>query len=154
MHFSERDFPKKFNKKISSNTDEQILVTVTQSVTNVPQTNNTSGMNEEQCENIARNNQSPVFDYHVYSRASLLCYPTMCYNKLVSKARKKWLQLSAIIYNTSNGDVRRLYYQHEIKCKRCLSYTTFVYYINKQILDSYLHTKSEKIWLLFTFVLN
>jgi hypothetical protein len=26
------------------------------------------------------------------------------------------------------------------------------YYINKQILDSYLHTKSEKIWLLFTFV--
>ena len=28
------------------------------------------------------------------------------------------------------------------------------YYINKQILDSYLHTKSEKIWLLFTFVLN
>ena len=49
MHFSERDFPKKFNKKISSNTDEQILVTVTQSVTNVPQTNNTStsGMNEE-----------------------------------------------------------------------------------------------------------
>jgi hypothetical protein len=33
-----------------------------------------------------------------------------CYNKLVSKARKKWLQLSAIIYNTSNGDVRRLYY--------------------------------------------
>jgi hypothetical protein len=27
-------------------------------------------------------------------------------NKLVSKARKKWLQLSAIIYNTSNGDVR------------------------------------------------
>jgi hypothetical protein len=41
---------------------------------------------------------------------NLLCYPTMCYNKLVSKARKKWLQLSAIIYNTSNGDVRRLYY--------------------------------------------
>jgi hypothetical protein len=31
----------------------------------------------------------------------------MCYNKLVGKARKKWLQLSAIIYNTSNGDVRR-----------------------------------------------
>ena len=30
----------------------------------------------------------------------------MCYNKLVSKVRKKWLQLSAIIYNTSNGDVR------------------------------------------------
>jgi hypothetical protein len=28
------------------------------------------------------------------------------------------------------------------------------YYINKQILDSYLHTMSEKIWLLFTFVLN
>jgi hypothetical protein len=28
------------------------------------------------------------------------------------------------------------------------------YYINKQILDSYLHTKSEKIWLLFAFVLN
>jgi hypothetical protein len=28
------------------------------------------------------------------------------------------------------------------------------YYINKQILESYLHTKSEKIWLLFTFVLN
>ena len=28
------------------------------------------------------------------------------------------------------------------------------YYINKQILDSYLHTKSEKKWLLFTFVLN
>ena len=28
------------------------------------------------------------------------------------------------------------------------------YYINKQILDSYLHTKSKKIWLLFTFVLN
>ena len=28
------------------------------------------------------------------------------------------------------------------------------YYINKQILDSYLHTKSEKIWLLFTFALN
>ena len=28
------------------------------------------------------------------------------------------------------------------------------YYINKQILDSYLHTKCEKIWLLFTFVLN
>ena len=28
------------------------------------------------------------------------------------------------------------------------------YYINKQILNSYLHTKSEKIWLLFTFVLN
>jgi hypothetical protein len=28
------------------------------------------------------------------------------------------------------------------------------YYINKQILDSYLRTKSEKIWLLFTFVLN
>ena len=28
------------------------------------------------------------------------------------------------------------------------------YYINKQILDSYLHTKSEKISLLFTFVLN
>ena len=28
------------------------------------------------------------------------------------------------------------------------------YYINKQILDSYLHTKSEKIWSLFTFVLN
>jgi hypothetical protein len=28
------------------------------------------------------------------------------------------------------------------------------YYINKQILDSYLHIKSEKIWLLFTFVLN
>jgi hypothetical protein len=27
------------------------------------------------------------------------------------------------------------------------------YYINKQILDSYLHTKSEKIWSLFTFVL-
>ena len=25
----------------------------------------------------------------IYSRASLLCYPTMCYNKLVSKARKK-----------------------------------------------------------------
>jgi hypothetical protein len=34
----------------------------------------------------------------------------MCYNKLVSKARKQWLQYSAIIYNTSNGDVRRLYY--------------------------------------------
>ena len=34
----------------------------------------------------------------------------MCYNKLVSKARKKRLQLSAIIYNTSNGDVRRLQY--------------------------------------------
>jgi hypothetical protein len=28
------------------------------------------------------------------------------------------------------------------------------YYINKQILDSYLHTMSEKIWLLFTFALN
>jgi hypothetical protein len=28
------------------------------------------------------------------------------------------------------------------------------YYINKQILDSYLHTNSEKICLLFTFVLN
>jgi hypothetical protein len=28
------------------------------------------------------------------------------------------------------------------------------YYINKQILESYLHTKSEKILLLFTFVLN
>jgi hypothetical protein len=28
------------------------------------------------------------------------------------------------------------------------------YYINKQILDSYLHTNSEKIWLLFTLVLN
>ena len=28
------------------------------------------------------------------------------------------------------------------------------YYINKQILDSYLHSKSEKIWLLFTIVLN
>ena len=28
------------------------------------------------------------------------------------------------------------------------------YYIKKQILDSYLHTKSEKIWSLFTFVLN
>jgi hypothetical protein len=28
------------------------------------------------------------------------------------------------------------------------------YYINKQILDSHLHTKSEKIWLSFTFVLN
>jgi hypothetical protein len=28
------------------------------------------------------------------------------------------------------------------------------YYINKQILDSYLHTKSEKIWLLFTFVFD
>ena len=28
------------------------------------------------------------------------------------------------------------------------------YYINNQMLDSYLHTKSEKIWLLFTFVLN
>ena len=28
------------------------------------------------------------------------------------------------------------------------------YYINNQILDSYLHTKSEKIWLLFTFLLN
>jgi hypothetical protein len=28
------------------------------------------------------------------------------------------------------------------------------YYINKQILDSYLHTKSEKIWLLFTIVLS
>jgi hypothetical protein len=28
------------------------------------------------------------------------------------------------------------------------------YYINKQILDSYLHNKSEKIWLLFTFVLS
>jgi hypothetical protein len=28
------------------------------------------------------------------------------------------------------------------------------YYIDKQILDSYLHTKSEKIWLLFTFVRN
>ena len=28
------------------------------------------------------------------------------------------------------------------------------YYINKQILDSYLHTKSKKIWLLFTFVLK
>ena len=42
----------------------EILVTVTQSVTNVPQMNNTStsGMNEEQCENIARNNQSPDFD--------------------------------------------------------------------------------------------
>jgi hypothetical protein len=24
------------------------------------------------------------------------------------EARKKWLQLSAIIFNTSNGDVRRL----------------------------------------------
>jgi hypothetical protein len=24
----------------------------------------------------------------------------MCYNKLISKARKKWLQLSAIIFNT------------------------------------------------------
>ena len=42
----------------------KILVTVTQSATDVPQTNNisTSGMNEEQCENIARNNQSQVFD--------------------------------------------------------------------------------------------
>ena len=68
----------------------EILVTVTQGVTNVRQANNTSTS--------------------VYSRASLLCYPTMCYNKLVSKTRKKWLQLSAIIYNTSNGDVRRLYY--------------------------------------------
>ena len=28
------------------------------------------------------------------------------------------------------------------------------YYINKQKLDSHLHTKSEKIWLSFTFVLN
>ena len=28
------------------------------------------------------------------------------------------------------------------------------YYINNQMLDSYLHTKSEKIWLLFTFVLH
>ena len=28
------------------------------------------------------------------------------------------------------------------------------YYIDKQILDSYLHTKSEQTWLLFTFVLN
>jgi hypothetical protein len=28
----------------------------------------------------------------------------------IETARKKWLQLSAIIYNTSNGDVRRLYY--------------------------------------------
>ena len=52
-------------KRILTNkTCNKILRTVTQSVTNVPQTNNTntSGMNEEQCENIARNNQSPVFD--------------------------------------------------------------------------------------------
>jgi hypothetical protein len=28
------------------------------------------------------------------------------------------------------------------------------YYINNQMLDSYLHTMSEKIWLLFTIVLN
>ena len=36
----------------------KILVTVTQSVIHVPQTNNTStsGMNEEYCEIIARNN--------------------------------------------------------------------------------------------------
>jgi hypothetical protein len=33
-------------------------------------------------------------------------------------------------------------------------HTLLQMYINKQILDSYLHTKSEKIWLLFTFVLN
>jgi hypothetical protein len=46
--------------------------------------------------------------------------------ELVSKARKKWLQLSAIIYNTSNGDVRRLYYYDEIKSKRCLSYTVIL----------------------------
>ena len=51
----------------------QILVTVAQSVTNVIQTNNTStsGKNEKQCENIARNNQSPVFDsYHVRNQIS------------------------------------------------------------------------------------
>ena len=56
----------------------QILVTVTQSVTNVPQTNNTStsGMNEEQCENISRNNQSPVFD-SIISIVWLLCYATL-----------------------------------------------------------------------------
>jgi hypothetical protein len=33
------------------------------------------------------------------------------------------LQLSAIIYNTSNGDARRLYYWHEMKCKRSMTYT-------------------------------
>ena len=53
----------------------KILVTVTQ---NVPQTNNTStrGMNEEQCENISRNNQSPVFD-SIMSIVGLLCYVTL-----------------------------------------------------------------------------
>jgi hypothetical protein len=37
--------------------------------------------------------------------------------ELVSKARTKWLHLSAIIYNTSNGDVRRLYYKDKSKAK-------------------------------------
>jgi hypothetical protein len=78
----------------------------------------------------------------------------MCYNKLVSKARKKWLQLSAIIYNTSNGDVRRLYISILLAWNQMQKMFVIHYYINKQILDSYLHTKSEKIWLLFTFVLN
>jgi hypothetical protein len=60
----------------------------------------------------------------------------------------KWLQLSAIIYNTSNGDVRRLLLAWNQMQKMFVIH----YYINKQILDIYLHTKSEKIWLLFTFV--
>ena len=86
------------------------------------------------------------------SIVGLLCNVTLqwCYNKLVSKARKKWLQLSAIIYNTSNGDVRRLL----LAWNQMQKIFVIHYYINKQILDSYLHTKSEKIWLLFTFVLN
>ena len=74
----------------------------------------------------------------------------MCYNKLISKARKKWLQLSAIIFNTSNGDVRRLLLAWNQMPKMFVIH----YYINMQILNSYLHTKSKKIWLLFTFVLN
>ena len=59
--------------------------------------------------------------------------------------------MSAIIYNTSNGDVWKtiLLAWNEMQKKYVIHY-----YIDKQILDSYLHTKSEQTWLLFTFVLN
>ena len=101
---------------------------------------------------------------HVYSRAPLLCYPTMCYNKLVSKARKKWLQLSAIIYNTSNGDVRRLLLAWNqmqkmfvIHYRMLVTFVKMIYAVNSKIISmttdaifKFLNLKR----LLFTFVLN
>jgi hypothetical protein len=72
--------------------------------------------------------------------------------ELVSKARKNGF----ICLPSSTTPVMEMLEDYIIRMNQKQKMFVTHYYINNQMLDtcSYLHTKSEKIWLLFTFVLN